>query len=171
MKKDIKENVMDKIKKEEIRMWPRYYFILASIFTLLGLIASAISSIFLISVISFLLRSHGPMGEYRLNLMIESFPWYLPLLAIFGIILGIAMLRRYDFSYKRNMWLIVGAFFIAVILTGVFMDISGLNNVWLDRGPMNSVTRNYMQENGIKDSNNYGHGAGKGNGYRSRNLK
>ena len=148
----IKENVMEQIHDEKITMKPRSYFFIGSTLTLIGLVASVIVSVFLISLVSFMLRPHGPMGDYRLNLMIESFPWWILILAIGGIGAGIFMLKKYDFSYKANFWLIILGFLIAVIIGGILVDLTGLNNIWLKRGPLNSVMRNYYKDGSFERS-------------------
>ncbi len=169
-KVNIKKEVMEKIKKDEIVMKPKVYFMIGSIITLIGLIASVISSVFLVSIISFLLRSHGPMGEYRLSLMIQSFPIWLPVLAIISLLLGGVFIRKYDLSYKFNLGLLILGFILAVLIAGILIDVSGLNNIWLKRGPMNSVMRNYVNQNNPEYWNRkYMNGPRDGSGYRFRN--
>ena len=160
---NIKENVMEKITENKISMRPKSYFILGSVFTFVGLIASVIFSIFLISIISFLLKEHGPMGDYRLSLMINSFPWWIPVLAFFGLILGILLLKKYDFSYKTNFWFIIIGFILVVIAAGWLIDKTGIDNLWLNQGPMRGIMRQYLKDNNLNPP-----GTGKGlnrNGY------
>lgn len=172
---DIKKEVMEKIKKDEIVMKPKAYFVIGSVITLIGLIASVISSVFLVSIISFLLRSHGPMGEYRFSLMIQSFPWWMPIIAIISLVLGALFIRKYDLSYKFNLGLLILGFILAVLIAGFVIDITGLNNVWLKRGPMNSVMRNYLEQNnsdyGNGNHRNYMNGPRDGSGNRFRNWE
>jgi hypothetical protein len=158
--KSMKAEIMNEINSGKVKMKPKSYFVLGSILALVGLVASVISSIFLLSIVSFLLRPHGPMGSYRFNLILESFPWYLPLIAIGGILIGILILRKYDFSYKKNIWIIILGFIFSIIFAGVLLDISGLDNLWLKRGPMNSILRQYDS----KTNNIHGQGARNGNG-------
>jgi hypothetical protein len=150
----IRENVMDQIRENKISIKPKSYFVLGSIFTFAGLIISIISSIFLISIINFLLREHGPMGSFRLSLMLSSFPWWLPILAIAVLIFGIWNLFKYDFSYKTNYLLIIIGFILAVVVAGWIIDRTGIDNLWLNQGPMRGVMRQYMQNNNINNSQN-----------------
>lgn len=147
---NIKENVMGKIKENKISMKPKSYFVLGSIFTFVGLIASIISSIFLISIINFLLKEHGPMGDFRLSQILSSFPWWLPVLAIAALIFGIWNLLKYDFSYKTNYLLIVLGFVIAIIIAGWAIDKTGMDNLWLNQGPMRGMMRQYLQDNNLQ---------------------
>jgi hypothetical protein len=155
--KVIKDNVMNEIKSGKIKMKPKSYFIIGYSFLFLGLISSFITSVFAVSIISFILRPHGPMRDYRLGLMINSFPWYIPLVAIVGVIVGLFLLKKFDFSYKKNFWVLIIIFVFSILITGFFLDLTGLNIIWLKRGPMNSVIKSYYLNNET--------GQGIGNGY------
>lgn len=138
---------MKKIHTEKIEMKPRIYFILGSIITLGSLIISFISTVFFLNLIKFLLRSHGPMGQIRLEQLLTSFPWWAPVLAILGLIIGIKLLKEYDFSYKNNFVTIVIGFLIVIIIGVWLIDLSGLNNIWFRQGPMRGVMKQYLQNN------------------------
>jgi hypothetical protein len=142
---NIKENVMMKIHENKITMKPRSFFVLGSILTIVGLIASVVSSVFLISLISFLLKEHGPMGDYRLSLMLNSFPWWIPILAVAGLVLGIWFLFKYDFLYKINYLFVIFTFIAVVIIAGIIIDRTGVDNLLLNQGPMRGIMRQYIQ--------------------------
>jgi hypothetical protein len=144
---NIKENIMEKIEENRISMRPKSFFVLGSVLTIIGLISSIVVSIFLISLVSFMLKGHGPMGEYRLSLMLDSFPWWVALLAVVGLVSGIWLLFKYDFSYKTNYLYIIIGFIIAMIIAGWAIDKSGIDNLWLNQGPMKGIMRQYMQNN------------------------
>ena len=99
---NITENIMDQIRNDKIKMKPKIFFIIGSIFTFMGLVSSVVFSVFLVGLIRFSLRSHGPMASYRFDQMLSSFPWWAPIFTVVGLFLGIWMLRRYDFSFKLN---------------------------------------------------------------------
>jgi uncharacterized membrane protein YdcZ (DUF606 family) len=147
--KNITQNVMNKIRHDKIKMRPKAYFIIGSLFSFMGLIASMLISIFLIGLIRFFLRTHGPMAEYRLEQMISSFPWWAIIVAILGLAIGIWILRRYDFSYKINFKIVVIIFIIAIIITGLIIDMTGLNDVLWRKGPMRGMMKQYFQENSM----------------------
>jgi hypothetical protein len=148
--KNITDNIMDQIHEEKIKMKPRVYFIAGSILTFLGLVSSVIVSVFLIGLIRFSLRSHGPMASYRLDQILSSFPWWAPVLAIVGLIAGIWLLRKYDFSFKINFKVVIVGFILAVIVGGWIIDSIGLNDFLIRRGPMQGIMRQYMQDNNIQ---------------------
>lgn len=146
--KNIKQTVMEKIHHGDIKMRPKWYFVLGSLFAFLGLVASMVTSVFLFGLIRFSLRSHGPMGEYRLEQLLANFPWWTALIAVAGLGIGIWLLRRYDFSYKVNFWWVTALFIVAMVATGWILDMTGLNDTLLHRGPMQGMMRQYFEENG-----------------------
>src|SRR3989339_821244 len=90
----------------------------------------------------------GP-GTGRINMMLESFPLWVPLLAVAFVILGILVLKRYDFSYKKNFPLVAGTLVAAIILSALIINLSGLNDIWSKRGPMRRLY-NVNQKDGAR---------------------
>lgn len=148
--KDIKNIVMNKIHDGEIKMRPRIYFIIGSILIFIGLVFSFLSSVFAISLMKFFLRSHGPMTGYRLDQLLTSFPWWGVVLAVLGLTIGISLLRRYDFSYKINFKITLITLIAAIIISGWIIDMSGLNDIWFNKGPIPKGVRRYFQGNIIR---------------------
>ena len=153
MSKDIKnitENIMNQIEQGKIKMKPKMYFVFGSILTFIGLVSSVIVSTFLFGLIRFSLRSHGPMGEYRLEQILSNFPWWTVVFAVVGLVLGIWLIRQYDFSYKTKPWHIILGFIFAVIVAGWIIDAVGINDTLVKKGPMKGIMHNYYQENNIQ---------------------
>lgn len=133
---NLEQMIMNRIKSGQINMKPRWYFITGSLLLFAGLVGSAIGAIFLLNLSLFLARQHGPMGEVKLQLMLSSFPWQIPVLAIVSVIAGIYFLKKYDFSYKKNFILVVVSFIITIFLAAIIIDLSGINDNWFRQGPM-----------------------------------
>jgi len=153
MSKDIKnitEDIMNQIEQGKIKMKPRIYFIIGSILTFIGLVSSLIVSTFLFGLIRFSLRIHGPMGEYKLDQIMSNFPWLTIVFAIVGLVLGVELIRQYDFSYKIKTWSIVVSFVLAVMIAGWMIDVVGVNDTLLQRGPMRGMMSNYFNDNNIQ---------------------
>ena len=148
--KNITDNIMNQIHDEKIKMHSRIYFIIGSILTFAGLVSSAVISVFLVGLIRFSLRSHGPMAGYRLDQILSGLPWWTPTLAIIGLVVGIWLLRKYDFSYKINFKVIIVGFILAVIVGGWVIDSIGLNDILTRRGPMQGMMRQYLNDNSIQ---------------------
>lgn len=150
--KNVTNAVMDKIHHDKIKMRSKMYFAFGSFLAFLGLIASMLISVFLVGLLRFSLRSHGPMGEYRLEQILSNFPWWAVAVAVLGLFIGIWILRRYDFSYKLNFKVLVIGFVAAIILAGWIFDMSGLNDLLFRQGPMQGIMRQYFQKNNTQSS-------------------
>jgi len=153
--KNITGAVMDRIHQDKIKMRPRMYFVIGSLLTFTGSVASILTSVFLVGLMRFSFRSHGPMGEYRLNQLLSSFPWWTAVIAMMGLIIGIWLLRRYDFFYKISFRVIIVGVVSAIIVAGLLIDMTGLNDVLLRRGPMQGIMRQYFQENNLQPGQDF----------------
>lgn len=133
--KDLKNKIMEKIEKNEIKMKPRWYFVLGGVLTFIGFLSATIFSILSVNLIFFLLRKHyGPMYQYRLQLILANFPWWLVIISILGIFFGIKLLKEYRFSYKNNLFLIFGVYILIIFLSAFLIDKFNLNNFFYQRG-------------------------------------
>ncbi len=146
---NLEKNIMAKVKSGKITMKPRWYFILGSLLMIAGLSGLSIGAIFLTNLSFFLLRQHGPRGDYRLQLMLESFPWWIPFLAIIGIVGGVWILKKYDFSYKKNFSLIVIGFVLSILAAAFIIDYSGLNDFWSHQGPMRGFYQRLKNQDSV----------------------
>jgi hypothetical protein len=156
---DLGKTIMAKVKSNEIAMKPRWYFIVGSLLMIAGLVGLSIGTIFLTNITLFLLRRHGPMGEWRLQIMLNSFPWGVPILALVGILSGGWVLKKYDFSYKKNYWLIMVGFIVSIFIAAFLLDYLGLNDIWSRKSPMR---RFYLQIENESPAFQKGQGQGKG---------
>jgi hypothetical protein len=147
----IEAAVMAKISSGAVTMKPRWYFVAGSVLMTLGLMSAGIATLFLTNLSFFLLRQHGPRGEWRLQRMLESFPWWVPALAVLGTGLGVYLLKKYDFSYKKNFTVIVAICITAIIAAAFVMDLTGINDTWFRKGPMRRL---YQQNTINKDTEN-----------------
>ena len=127
---DISTQIMSQVKQDQIKMKPRWYFITGSVAMILSLIGLSIASVFLTNIIFFLLKKHGPMGQYRLEMLLSAFPWWIPVVAALLLIIAIILLRKYDFSYKKNFRLIIVGFIISILISAWAVDYFGLNEIW-----------------------------------------
>ncbi|OGJ37299.1 MAG: hypothetical protein A2383_01340 [Candidatus Pacebacteria bacterium RIFOXYB1_FULL_39_46] len=155
---DLEKTVMAKVKSGEITMKPRWYFVLGSLSMIGGLVGLTMMATFLTNLIFFLIRRRGPMQGWRLQFMLSNFPWWVPILAILGIVLGVWLLKKYDFSYQKNFGLIVVGFIIAIFLTGFLIDFWGLNDFWSRHEPM----RRFYQQLEKEDLPSPGRGSVRG---------
>lgn len=136
----IKNVVMDKILSGQVKMKPKWYFVAGSALSFIGLVGLIIGSTFLVNLMMFLIRKQGP-GTGRILYMLENFPLWVPFVAFGFVILGIILLKRYDFSYKKNFTLIVLTMVLAVLVSAKLIDLFGFSKIWEKKGPW------FMQHN------------------------
>lgn len=151
---NIEKNIMDQVRSKKIVMKPRWYFVLGSMLSIFGLVSFGVLATFLASLSMFLLRQHGPKGQWRLEQIIDSFPIWIPFFAVFGIIAGVNLLKQYDFSYKKNFKQIILIFIASILLTAAILDYSGLSDFWFKRGPMRGIYNQIQNQQG-KHYQNY----------------
>jgi hypothetical protein len=143
-KVNMTENVMFSIRQGKSKMKSKWYFVSGSIALALGLIGLIILAVFSVSVMSFSLRSHGPMGAIRYEQLLSTFPIGALFVAVIGIGFGSLLLRKYDFSYKKNFIAIIAGFMGVILLAGWFIDYSGLDRMWMHRGSMRPFYESYQ---------------------------
>ncbi len=126
---DFEKGVMSRVISGKIVMKSKWYFAVGSAFMLLGTIVTTVMAVFLINLTIFLIKKQGP-GYGRLTIMLNSFPFWVPILAFFGIGTGIYFLKKYDFSYKKNFFVIIIGFIASIIIAGFVINQLGLNDIW-----------------------------------------
>ena len=128
---------MTQIKKGRIKMKPKIHFILGTLALFAAIVGTIILLLFTMSVLSFSFRTLRPMtGLFKLHLIFKFIPWWAPLLVIFGVLGSVYLLKKFDFSYKKNFTLIIVLFILSLILIGWLLDYSGLDRLLFNRGPM-----------------------------------
>lgn len=140
--KTVEEAVMSKVLSEEVKMKPRWYFVVGSLLTWVGLVGMSVGGVFMSNLTWFLLKSRGRMVQWRVMMMLDHFPWWIPLLAVIVMVVGVWFLKQYDFSYKKNFKLIVMVFLLSILISGWLISELGLNEIWSERMP---IRRFYQQ--------------------------
>lgn len=146
---DLEKEVMSKVTSGKIAMKPRWYFIFGSVFSIFGLATLSVALVYLANIMMFLFRKHGSMGQWRLETMLNSFSLWIPILAVIGIAIGVRLLKKYDFSYKRNFFVLIVGFIISIIIAGFIIDRMGLNDIWSRRGMMKKFYQKIENREGI----------------------
>lgn len=149
IKHNFEKTIMKKVRSKQIVMKPRWYFVLGSFLMMIGLVSFSIWAIFLTNLTFFLLRGRGPMAQWHIQNLINNFPLWVPILALAGIILGIWLLKKYDFSYKKNFLLIILGFITSIIIAGFIINYLGLNEIWSRRGMMRRFYQNIEKQENV----------------------
>jgi hypothetical protein len=76
------------------------------------------------------------MLQWRLDLIFNSFPLWIPLLAVLAVVVSIKLLKKYDFSYKTNFVFLTISFVLAIFASGWLIDALGFNEIWSQTRPM-----------------------------------
>ncbi|NMC51592.1 hypothetical protein GYA54_02595 [Candidatus Kuenenbacteria bacterium] len=140
---DLKEKIMERIKSGEIKMKPRWYFVFGSLASAAGLVSILVVTIFLVNFAIFSLRTNGYMRGYKYDQIIASFPWWALVLAVFGVLLGVVLLKKYDFSYKKNFSTIVLSLLVSLLIAGLLVNFLGINDVFARKGMMKKIYKRY----------------------------
>ena len=123
-------------------MKPKIYFVLGSVLTFAGLVSTIIISSFMIGLIRFSMRTNnGWRAEYRLEKMLSEFPWWIIIIAIVGLVLGIWIIKKFDFAHKIKPWILIASFILAILVAGFITDKTGVNDVLIKHNSMRKMMR------------------------------
>jgi hypothetical protein len=131
-KQDLSKSVMEKIQKEEVKMRPHLYFVLGSLLLGVGLAIAFLLAIFFANLFLFNVRAHAPFdylyfGPPGWRPFIVNLPWLPLLVSLLAVVVGIWLIRRYDFSYKKGLLAIVAGVIVAVVSLGILLNFVGFN--------------------------------------------
>jgi hypothetical protein len=158
--KSINKTILSEIKSGQLKMRPRWYFILGSFLSFVSLVTISLVVIFLVNLILFSLDHQQFFSSPRFSLLISSVPLYLPILAILGLALGTFLLKRYDFSYRHKPTYLAIIIILAVLLGSYLFNKSGLNDYLSTQTPM----RTLYEELGITPGNRQSGSSSQGQG-------
>jgi hypothetical protein len=143
MSKNIKANILKKIESDEVVMRPAWVFYFGSALSMIGLFVSSAIALLSIHLLRFRLTHPGVGAARKLEFVISTLPWYIPVLAVVGLIGGYLLLKRYDFSYRKNLGLITIVIVLGLIASSYLLDYLGFNSFLNKRGYFRQI---YMQE-------------------------
>lgn len=135
---DLKTNVIQAVEDGAVTMRPRAFFVVGSVLSFLGILVSSSVLVFALYLARFALTHPGPGAERKLTLVVTSLPWYIPALAVASLIGGLYLLRRYDFSYKKNF-----GYILAIIVAGLWLGSAALERSRLEEF---LTTRGYFRQ-------------------------
>jgi hypothetical protein len=145
-KKDISEKVMREIEAKEVKMRSRLYFVVGSVLTAVGLAGTAILSSFLMNVVIFRVTAHRTLNYLFLGRggvvpFVCVFPW--EVLAGFVILLmvGMGLIRKYDFAYKNKQWMVAVGGVVFLLAMALMMQLTSLNRRMAERGLIKEIYR------------------------------
>ncbi len=139
---DLSQEIMSKVKAGEINMKPKWYFVLGSSLLFFAVVVLLVMAVFFFNLTVFMLRHQGPMRLWRLETLLSQLPLWIPILAVLALWGGVKLLKKYDFSYKKNFLLIIVGLVLAIILAAFAIDSLGFNEFWARKEPMRRFYQN-----------------------------
>lgn len=127
MSKNLTDKVIDQIKQEHLVIRPRWHFILGATISAIGLVITSALIMLSLHLLRFRLTHPGIGASRKLDFILTNLPWYVPVLAVTGIIGGYYLLKRYDFSYRKNF-----VYILLAILMGLVLGTYSLRALRLD---------------------------------------
>lgn len=134
---------MSEIKRGNIRMKPRWVFVAGSLAMIAGISSLVIIAVLSLNLFIFSLRTHGPLSNLRYQQIISDFPWWAILISIIGITAGFRLLKKCDFSYKKNLGWILTVSLIIIILAPILINQTGINDAWGRKSHMRRIFDRY----------------------------
>jgi hypothetical protein len=131
-KNNLSDILLDKIKKGEIKMRPKIYFVAKLILLALATAIITFFAIFVASFIFFIIRASGLMflpsfGFLGIKLLLLSLPWVL----ILGLLVLVAtseiFIKHFPFVYKNPILYSLLAIVIVILIGGLLIDNSGFH--------------------------------------------
>lgn len=182
MSKKLEEKIIKEINSGSIKMRPKWLFVVGSLITGFGVVLTTSLALLAIQLIRFRLTHPGPGAAIKINTIISSLPWYVPVIAVTAIIGGYLALKQYDFSYRKNASFIMILVVVGLVFGSFVLDKVGADQILMKRGyfrriynqdsispPLPSLapregSRRGQTEGGKRD------GSGKGNGQGRNRL-
>ena len=125
------QEVLETIKNEDVRMRPKWHFVLRGLLAGAGLFFAAVFLLYLVSFLAFEWRAAAfwsvPDSAFRHCAFIATFPWF-PLLFIFACVALIEILvRRNPSVYRRPLVYSVAAIALLGLLGGLAIARTGFH--------------------------------------------
>ena len=120
----VRKDIMDAIRAGEVRMRPRWHFVLLSALAIVGALILSLTLLYLTSLAVFFLHESGAWfapdfgGRGWIDLLL-SVSWKLVLLVAVFVLLLEVLVRRYAFVYKKPLLISVLGILLFVTLGGI----------------------------------------------------
>lgn len=134
MSKNVKKRVISQITKEEISIRPRWHFVVGATISAIGVSLSAALTLIGFHLLRFRLTHPGLGAARKLDFLLSNLPWYIPVFALGGLLGGYLLLRRYDFSYRKNFGYIILAAVVGLILGSYILSTLRVDDFLMRRG-------------------------------------
>lgn len=126
-KNNIIDKVLAKIKKGDVKMKPKVYFVLKTILSIVGVLVVGAFAVFLISFIGFHLRASGVgylphFGFLGFGAYLRLLPWFLIIASVLLIVLLEILAKHFAFVYRRPIFYSLLAIIVFALVGGLIID-------------------------------------------------
>ena len=126
--------IIQRIRREHLSIRPRWVFTAGAILAGVGIIGSLIATTFALYILQFSLFHPGYGASRKVAYVLGLAPWQYGILALISLWAGLALLRRFDVSYKKNYGLWVGLILLGLSLGVYLIGRTGLDDMLYQRG-------------------------------------
>jgi hypothetical protein len=128
----IAHSIVEKIKKGEATMRPRWHFVLRALLSGLGVVILLLSLLYLASFIIFVLRETGVLfvpsfGLRGVGVFLFALPWFLMFITLVFVFVLEVLVRRYAFAYRKPLLYSVSGIMLLVVFGGMFLTFMGFH--------------------------------------------
>ena len=143
-KQSIKQGISDRIKKRELKMKPRIYFLLGDVFLYGAVILAVFFSVFFVSFILFTLKISGfwfllRFGLLGFEIFIFSFPWLIFLAELLSLLLIAVIVQNFEFSWKNPLLYTFLAIFFLILISGVATAKTSFHQILFEKAGQNRL--------------------------------
>jgi len=137
-----KDNLQDSVRKAiedgKVTMRPRWHFVVRTALLVVGTVLAALTVLYLVSFIIFILRQTGVIfapgfGLRGVNVFLMSMPWLLVGIATLFILLLQVLVKKYSFSYERPLMYSAFGIMVVVIAGGFIVSATSLHGSLFSR--------------------------------------
>jgi len=126
-KSSLTDKVLEKIKGGQIKMRPKFYFVLKTVLLAVGFFVAGSLVLFLISFISFHLRASGiwylpGFGPRGWGIYLRLMPWFLILAGLILILILEILAKRFSFVWRRPIIYSLLAIILIALIGGFIIE-------------------------------------------------
>jgi len=126
-KKSLSDEIFKKIEKGQVKMRPKFYFVLKALLAVCSVVLMIVFILFLISFISFYLRASGiwylpSFGLRGFAIYLKLFPWLLIILSIILILILETLTRRFSFVWRRPIFYSLLTIILIAVVGGFVIE-------------------------------------------------
>ena len=141
MKPSLKDQVMASVKSGQLKMRPKWHFVLRASLLAVGTMAAALALLYLASLFLFIAHETGlwmapAFGWHGVMVFLISLPWVLILLVLLFIVILETLVRHYTFAYRMPLIYSGLAIILLVVAGGLLVATTPFHKKMADCPPV-----------------------------------